>query len=445
MQAWFEKRRAYTQDLMSKTAASLAASLPDKQPEPKWNAFAALLQHINQARIDRPHDPDPFWIPLLATEFTRDFAAVEAPRKQYLLEMYTSTIDSPAMAPLLESILDTWKPGDYYEAPHAALRALRRVDPARARARVVAELAKEKTWLDPASLELIPAGEVPPMDDALIESLARAQRPGGWNPQLSMTAIARYATPKALPRIRAIYESQQVPCQPELVAYFVRVDPAYADRIFHSHAWDMHAAPPNCTVQIFHRTPQLAMSPPLEQYLAAYLMHGDVYIKSTAAQALGRYGTAAALPTLWETFRYFHDWWKSKGDELAQNGQSVGLEVDLRNAIARGRGWLATETDLHRLESLCVSGRCVQETRQDLENWRQPLRLEIMMQPTGISGRVAQYFSIDGVAALESKLAQFPRGTRFVLYAPSGPSAKAAEKVRRFAAEKGLVVTPPPA
>jgi hypothetical protein len=307
----------------------------------------------------------------------------------------------------------------------------------------MAELAKEKTWLDAASLEVIPAAEVPFMDDALVESLGRAQRSGGWNPQLSMAAIARYATPKALPRVRAIYESQQDPCQPELVAYFVRVDPGYAERIFHSHAWDMHTPPPRCTLEIFKRTPPMAMSPALEQYLAAYLMHSDVYVKSTAAQVLGRYGTATALPKLWETFRYFHDWWKGKGDELAQNGQGVGLEVDLRNAIARGRGWLAGETELRQIESLCVSGRCIQETRQDLDNWRPPLRIELRAQPSGISGRVAQYYGLDGAGAIESKLAQFASGTRFILFAPSGPAASAAEEIRRFATGKGLVLTAP--
>jgi hypothetical protein len=442
--AWSEKWRAYTQDLMNKATAGLAGSLANKQPQAKWDAFSTLLQYINQVRANRPPEPDPAWIPLLTSEFVRDFATVEASRKQYLLDMYAATIDSPEIVPLLESVLDSWKPGDYYEAAHTALRALHRVDPARARARILVELVKEKTWLDVPSLEMLPASTVPPMDDALIESVARAQRSGGWNAQLSMAAIARYGTPKALPRMRAIYESQQNLCQPEMMAYFVRVDPAYAERVFRSHPWDMHIAPPRCTVQYFTRTPPLAMNPALEQYLAAYLMHSDVYIKSTAAQVLGRYGTTSALPRLWETFRYFHDYWKGKGEDLAQNGQGVGLEVDLRYAIARGRGWLATETDLHLIESLCISDRCIQETRQDLEYVKPPLRIEVMMQPSvGIVGRVAQYYGLEGVAAVETKLSQFPRATRFDLYAPGGQSAKTLAEIRRFAAEKGLVVTTP--
>lgn len=443
IQVWSEKWRAYTEDVMSKAAATLAGSLANKQPQAKWDAFPALLERINQVRNNRPPEPDPAWIPLLTGEFERAFATVEPSRKQYLLDMVASTIDSPDIVPLLESVLDSWKPGDYYEAPHSALRALDRIDPTRAQARILAELAKEKTWLDVTSLEMLPASAVPSMDDALIESLARAQRAGGWNPQLSMAAIARYATPKALPRIRAIYESQQDSCQPELVAYFVRVDPAYAERVFHSQAWDMHVPPPRCTVQYFTRTPALAMNPVLEQYMAAYLMHSDVYVKSTAAQALARYGGTSALPQLWDAFRYFHDYWNGKSEELARNGESTELEVALRNAIARGRGWLVTEADLHLIESLCISGRCIQETRQDLECLKPSLRIEITPQPFGMFGQVAQYYGLENVAAVESKLAQFPRGTRFALHAPGGPSSGISAEIRRFAAEQGLIVATP--
>ena len=444
MTAWIEKRRAYTEDLMNQASAALAGSLESKQESARWDAFATLLQRINQVRSNRPPAPDPSWIPQLTAVFTRDFAAVEPARKQYLLDAYASTVNSPEMIPLLESVLDNWKPGDYYEAPHSALRALSRIDPGRAQARIMAELAKDKTWLDVASLDLLPPKAVRPMDDALVQGLARAQRPGGWNPQLSMAAIARYATPQALPRVRAIYESQQDSCQPELVAYFVRVDPAYADRIFHSHPWDMHAPPPRCTVQYFDRTPPLAMGPPLQRYLDAYLMHGDVHVKSTAARALGRYGTASALPALWDAFRYFHEYWKGKNAELEELGEGVQLETDLRNAIAHGRGWIVSEAELHLIESLCISGRCVGETRQDLESVQSPLHLEITPGLSGgVVGRIAQYFSLDSVAAIESKLAQYPRGTKFVLYAPSGPIGQVASQIRRFAEEQGLVMTLP--
>ena len=319
-------------------------------------------------------------------------------------------------------------------------RSLYAIDPARAQARIVAELARERTWLDAPQLEMLPASATRITDDALIEALAAAQRVGGWNIQLRMTALAKYASPKALPRIKAIYESQQDSCQPELMAYFVRRDPAYADRVFHSHPWDMHVAPPRCTLRYFERTPQIAMAPVLERYMAAYLMHGDVVLKKTAAQSLGRFGSPAATGPLWDAFRYFHDYWKGKQTELAQNREGVDLEVELRNAIARGRHWLATETDLRTIESLCVSERCLYETQQDLRAWQRPLRIGIGGQPGGIRGQVAQYYGIESMEALEEKLGQFPKGTQFVLTVNGDGADGAAVRVRKFAAAHGLTV-----
>jgi hypothetical protein len=265
-------------------------------------------------------------------------------------------------------------------------------------------------------------------DDELIAGLADAQRSGGWNVGLRMTALAKYGTPKALPRVKAIYESQQDSCQPELVAYFVRVDPAYADRIFHSHPWDVKAEPPRCTGMIFDRTPRIAMGPVLEKYMAAYLMQGTVYLKKAAAQSLGRFGSPAALGPLWDTFRYFHDYWKGKEAELTRNGEGEGLEIELRNAIARGRHWLATDADLRLLESLCVSERCRYETQQDLRAWQKPLRLELRGQA---NATVAQYYQFESLADIEEKLGQFPKGTQFELTSAPGASEAAAE-IRKF-------------
>ena len=60
---------------------------------------------------------------------------------------------------------------------------------------------------------------------------------------------------------------------------------------------------------------------------------------------------------------YFHDYWKGKQAELEQNNEGVELEVQLRNAIAQGQNWLATEEICRLIRTLCVSGRCMGETR----------------------------------------------------------------------------------
>ena len=428
----------YRQSVIAKASASLAASVPGKLGAQKSIAFDTLISRAAQTQADRPPQPPPDWIPALKSEFAKAYATIESWRQPHLLSLYASTLRSRDMIPLLESVLDGWKPGDYYEAPHEALANLYALDPARAQARIIAELKKDRTWLDSPQLALLPPGAARITDNELIDALAAAQRPGGWNVQLRMTALAKYGSPKALPRVKAIYQSQQDACQPELMAYFVRVDPAYADRVFHSHPWDMHAEPPPCTAMSFDRTPRVAMGPVLEKYIAAYLMHARVNLKMAAARSLARFGSPMALGFLWDAFRYFHEYWKGKPAELAQNGEGVGLEMELRNAIARGRHWLATDTDLRTIESLCVSERCLAETQQDLRAWQKPLRIELRGQT---NATVAQYYEFESLHDIEEKLGQFPKGTQFVLTAGGGVTEAAAE-IRKYAARSGLTIVP---
>ena len=438
-QQYWSRHREFENRVTAEAAASLAASLVSKQGDAKAIAIETLLEHMRQVR-ENERQPFPAWLPVVKEEFAKSFPGIQGWRKRQLLSLYASTLRTPDVIPLLESVLDGWKPGDYYEAPHEALRSLYDIDPARAQARIVAELSKERTWLDTPQLELLPASVARFTDDTLIEALAAAQRGGDWNIPLRMMALAKYASRDALPRVQAIYESQGDPCQPELMAYFVRFDPAYADRVFHSHAWDIHVEPPKCTLQYFERTPQLAMGPPLEQYMAAYLMQGQVPLKTAAAKSLGRFGSPAAVGPLWDAFRYFHDYWKGKQAELEQIREGVLLEVELRNAIARGTHWLATEADLRTMESLCISQRCLDETRQDLLAWQKPLKIEVYGESGGIRGYVAQYREIKSLDAIEEKLGQFPKETPFLLNAVGVGADQTAAHIRKYAAAHGLTL-----
>lgn len=435
LREYYRRRQEFEQDEMGKAASILAANLTRKQGEPKVIALQTLMEQVRQSRANEPRQPIPAWVPAVKEEFAKSYATLGL-RQTQLLGLYAGTLASPDMIPLLESAMDGWKPGDRYEAPREALRDLYATDPARAQARIVAEMAKPRTWLDSPQLDLLPVSAARFTDDELIAALGA----GGWNPQLRLTALAKYASPKALPRIQAIYEAQQDSCQPELMAYFVRVEPEYADRVFHSHPWDVHVPAPPCTRKYFERTPQIAMGPVLERYMAAYLMQGDVPLKKLAAQSLGRYGSAAAAGPLWDTFRYFHEYWKGKQAELERNGEGVYLEIELRNAIARGRHWLATESDLRTIESLCISERCVEDTRQDLGAWQRPVRISVEGQPGSIRGDLAQYREIQSVEAIEEKMGQFPKGTEFVLIAHGDGADGAAARIREYAAAHGLRV-----
>jgi hypothetical protein len=180
----------------------------------------------------------------------------------------------------------------------------------------------------------------------------------------------------------------------------------------------------------------------LERYMAAYLMHANVHVKTVAAQMLGLYGSKSAAGPLWEVFRYFHEFWKDKRAQLPPNGEGVQLEVAIRNSIARGKHWLASDDDLHAMQSICISERCLYETEQDLLAWQKPpLHLEVSTQRGEFRATVAQYYGIESMEALEEKLAQFPRGTSFVLTNPMDDAPELLATIRQFAELHGLTMT----
>jgi len=408
-------------------AALLAAHFHEKTTAFQGAALDGLLQYAAVS----PTPPD--WLPALRQEAIREFPQISAERQRAYLAWEWAVMRVPEMAPVLDSYLSRAGTGDP-EGWRLAIRRLNEFAPAQAQARIVADILQPVSRVDDDTLALLPPEATRGLTPKLIQTLATAQKGPAGNPFLAARLIARYGDAASLPRIKAIFESQPDKCQPELFAYFLRVDPAYAGRILHRQPWDMHAPAPVCATHYFAVTARIFMSPELESFIAAYTMHGDVQVKMAAAESLGTYGTAAAEQPLWDTLQYFHDYWKDRPALLQQNVEGEYLEVALRNAIARGNGWLANAADLARIASLCISERCQHETANDLHNMQQPLGVQV----EGGSFRVAQYTNIASLEALEKKLAQFPPGTTFRLHVSSPGRGEIVQRLQQFGAGKGL-------
>jgi hypothetical protein len=413
----------------------LAASLSAKRPEVKADAIEALFQQVQDVG-------DPAWLPAVRTEAVRAFPALQEYRQRQLLGGGWTYLRNSGMIPPLESIVDK-QPPNYSSAEtwRIALKRLHDLDPEAGRARLLAALRNADPRLDDSSFALLPAGVAPLLDSVLLDAMAAAGRSDGGSLDVAMTAVARYATADLLARIKAVYESRPARCQPELVAYFLRVDPAYATSVFHRHAWDMQTAPPACTLSYFERTAQLFIHPVLEEYMTTYLMHGDVAVKQRAAISLGKWGSKAAEQPLWGAFRYFHEYWKDRRAELPGFSDSLRFETELRNAVARGRNWLVTEDGLRTIESLCISESCHYETQTDLSAAKDPMRLEVTLSgDMQFRGAAAQYYGLESLDALQSKLAQFSKGSRFLLRVWGPGKEQTAAQLKQFASARGLVI-----
>jgi hypothetical protein len=264
--------------------------------------------------------------------------------------------------------------------------------------------AVELSSVNDAILAPLPPDATKDLTPRLIQTVAEAQSSPRGNPHLSMELPARYGDAESLPRIRAIYESQADKCQPELLAYFLRVDPAYGGRIL------SQALAPPCAMRYSVVTARLYMNPELEAFITALLVRREMDVQTAAAESLGKYGTATAEGPLWVALTYFHNEWKEWQGELKRRPEAERLELSLRNAIARGAGWLVTEADIRSIERLCLSDRCQYETTVD----SQCLHAVLTVRISGSRASVAQY-DTESLDRLENKLGQFPAGTVFQL------------------------------
>jgi hypothetical protein len=461
-QQYLRRREAYSQDLTGKAAASLAASIAAKQDDARSLSLPALLTAISQGPRGQSSRE---WAPVAQEEFKRVYPTLQGEPRHMLLEQYASNLRLPDAVPLLEAVMNEWNPEvpcaankparlgpmgqvmivrnleDPCDAPRQALRNLNLIDPVRAQARIVAELAKPRTWMDSPQLDLLPASAARISDDALIADLNGARCAGDGNVPLRMTALAKYASPKALDRLKAIFESERDSCQPELMAYFVRVGPAYADQVFHSGSRSQHGSS-ECAAEYFERTPQIAMGNVLERYMTESLLQKDAPLVKAAAQALALYGSPAAREALLKAFHDLQDFQLSGWKLPLQGNPSRGLDDEIRDALVNARHWSVTEADLHDIERLCTTERCRTATQAELQAQQSPLRIVVDFSRDGMSAQVAQYYGIDSMEALEDKLGQYPKGTRFALIVDGLADSEAEARIRKYADAHGLTIVP---
>jgi hypothetical protein len=118
------------------------------------------------------------------------------------------------------------------------------------------------------------------------------------------------------------------------------------------------------------------------------------------------------------------------------------VEDAFRQAIGTGRGWLARASDLRELQSLCVTDNCHTQTEYMIHDDDTRIMVWGINEPDESHIELAQY-RFTSIAALEEKLAQYPRGTSFVLQRcanESGDVASAMRRLRTFAASRGLSI-----
>jgi hypothetical protein len=245
-------------------------------------------------------------------------------------------------------------------------------------------------------------------------------------------------------------------CEPQdkTLAYILKVDPAAAKPLI-ERAIEARGARSNaCRHGLLTEIGALEDSPVLEELAVTSLDDPDPEVAANAVYYLRDYGSADAEDTLWV---HYEDWsreWSGRASELryVPGGKNThvwaaNLGQSLASALASGVGWLSDESKLRRIEALGDGASIQQELDQALQAWSQrPFTITcIGTSPPSFS--LAQY-NLRSMKALKTKLAEFPRGTKFFL-SPPDPTAsqeelESVQEIFDFAAKKGFLVTRAP-
>ena len=435
----FQKRGEALTALTEQDRTELAASLPAKRGRARSISLYTLLASDDYTHRDTLSHRQ------LAQALVTDFDQLPPEEQTYLMDdQYWSLLRGPAMLPALRRLYAHPQTKEAYDAVSMRSRALdrlRELSPQEGRTLLLAEIASVHPRVDLATLCSLPDRTLPALDNVLAAHLKNGDG------EIESRLVQRYATKSVLSRVKAIYGNQggELACafQSNLLAYFLRTDPDYGVqqmRIALASRKDT-----GCYRSVLSDVAALAPGPDVERLAVAHLHDPDLAVEADAAKALGAYGSRAAEARLWARFKEWHQQWAGKADQVDPSGLNSNtpawqLEYTLTQALATAPGWLLPPAKLQTLKSLCVTQNAQSNVAEFLRQWQTPVRITYGGEHD--EWIVAQYGQLPSLAALQNKLAQFPRGTHFVLSATNFRSTlqqtQALKQLQPFLTARGM-------
>jgi hypothetical protein len=421
--------------MMDTYAARLADALAKKPRASR----ATCVETVLEIALGRQGALPPYAATALAL-LPSVFGELPPQLRSRLLDTRLADMNAPAMLKLIRDFYDD--PATPPEERDVALRRLLELDPAGARTRILSHLRTGEPPLGVnASRELgvLAEATIPELDGPLADRLERATTPE------VARMIARYATRAPLDRVKAVYgrinESWPQVVGP-LLGYFLRVDPPFGAQA----AKDTVVARGSQAIEALVIAADVRTTPELEKLLVAKLDDGSDDTAAQAARALSKHGSASiAALALWKRLERFHAAWKDRAEELRYsflnrgNLEARSLEIALRSAISTAPGWHCDAACFRRLATLLMTAEEKENAELDARAIVGPITLSVgRMTLNQLNVAVAQY-NLDSLAALEAKLAQFPRGTAFVVRAWEASPADLT-RVTRLIERRGMSV-----
>lgn len=336
----------------------LAGVIEQKQGAAKAISIKTLLDGM-------PSEPAPA---KLRAEIAGLFQELPAGQQSELLNYQWKKIDGPEMIPVLRQIRESAPsvlrqpryPEDSLFA--SAVERLYELDTDRTRGLLIEEMKRRDPRLPYHTLAMLPDATLPELDPILLDNL---QHNGGAG-QL----IARYATHSIFDAVREYYAQRDAEmrsrvttnpniaapaCEPALVAYFLRVEPAWGEKVLRETLAERSYTMGRCWLMILGETAVYYSGAAWEKVAIDALGDGAVPVKIDAVRSLGQHGSPDSKEAVMAAFRYWRQWWETHGQP---NEENLRLEQAFVEATTRPKNWTPSDSDLAEIHDLCLTTGC---------------------------------------------------------------------------------------
>jgi hypothetical protein len=336
--------------------SALAEAVEQKQGAAKAISLKTLLDNM-------PAEGVPV---KLRSEIAALFRDLPASQQSDLLNYQWKKIEGPEMVPILRQIFETAPQSRYPENPllASAVERLYELDTDRTRRLLLEEMKRPEPRLPYHTLALLPDATLPELDATLLDHLQQ----NGGRPVEEL--IARYSTSSIVDAVKEFYAKRDAAmrsrittnpniaapaCEPPLIAYFLRIDPSWGEKVLRQSLGERSYSMGRCWMGIIGQTAVYNSGQVWEKVAIDALQDTVVPVKIDAVKSLGQYGSPAGKPALFDAFRYWHGWWEGRGEP---NDENRRLEQAFIQATTRPKNWMPSDADRDTIRDLCVTPSC---------------------------------------------------------------------------------------
>jgi len=435
-------------NVVNQLQETLFASLPKKTPEAMIRSLETLLRNpmlgywvVQGSSYDLRAPFSTEVITMAAANFDHFSEETQA----VLLDSDWDHLRSPLMLPVVRRKAEAGN-------GQALMRWLE-LDPAAATAFMRLEVVRPAPRFSSLYLRL-PDESLPAQEQQIAANFVKL----GGSEELvrAATLLHRYTTRATLPTVLPFIDQHlaEWPCRLQIpvLAYLLKV--SFDEARPRVEQVLQKVDPPYCPRGEFFPSLGYVEASPVLDTLAARQLASGTPLAADAAEYLGRYGSAAMKPVVWEQLSRWHKKYAESGAELRMGSQKnkqgdwqlYNLDSRLREAYVNAQGWTLLPEDADRLSKLIGDNKseelaCAFSCGNQLSIGPAPgnysiygrvndpvfpvdARIDYLMPKEPFQYSINQYRCRD-LNALERKLLQFPAGSTFsVAHTGSVPDAE---------------------